>query len=113
MLSDAPQQVKGLACTGLVEMSFSGRSDQAGLAGWGASACQHFIGGLNKGRYNYTESNNKSFHHVVYKNGCMTLEFCANDRTLNSATSRVKLETHKSIIKIIRLLNPCTEICSS
>lgn len=45
MLSNAPQQVKGLACTGLVEMSFNGRSDLAGLAGWGASACQPFIGG--------------------------------------------------------------------
>lgn len=38
------KHVKGLVCTELVEMSFSGRSDRAGLAGWGASVSQPFIG---------------------------------------------------------------------
>lgn len=37
------KQVKGLVCTELMDVSFSGWSDQTGLAGWGASVCQPFI----------------------------------------------------------------------
>lgn len=44
------KQVKGLVCTESVAMSFSGRSDRAGLAGRGASVCQPFVSGLTKGR---------------------------------------------------------------
>lgn len=76
MLVKHHKEFKGLVCTELVEMS--GRSEQAGLAGWGSSVCQPFICGLKQHVQLHRQHQQKSFLHIIItlkESCCVTLAF--------------------------------------
>lgn len=87
-----------------MEKSFSGRSDQTGLAGWGISARQPFIGRPEQRYAQLHRQQQQEFPSSQKVKGCITLKLYANNTILNSATGRDKLEMHKSVITIVPLI---------